>query len=74
MTHNDKETLELIIDQHGLAGIFDAIADICHEKASHIESNWQDRLTARAWDSAGKKTAKLSHNVLIKELSEGVGA
>ncbi len=43
------EDLERMIDRQGLAAVCDMLAQICHEKADHIASNWQDRALAREW-------------------------
>jgi hypothetical protein len=36
------------------------LAEIASAKASHIEENWQDRITARPWDNASKRIEKLA--------------
>jgi hypothetical protein len=43
------DELEKLIDRHGLTSVIDRVVDICHEKADHIQVNWQDRVLARAW-------------------------
>lgn len=47
--------LEILIDQHSLAGVLDAVAVICREKADHIRTEWQDPNTAREWDLAASR-------------------
>lgn len=44
-----SETLESLIDTHGLLHVITAIDLICNEKAEHIRANWQDKTTAKAW-------------------------
>ena len=44
------EDIELIIDQIGITGLCDLIAEICSAKSDHIESNWQDEILAKEWD------------------------
>jgi hypothetical protein len=47
------ETLEQYIDRYRLDGVLDAMSDICHAKAEHLEANWQDADSASWWrDSA----------------------
>jgi hypothetical protein len=51
----DKESkvrLEDMIDNHSLATVLDAIADICQQKADHLRENWQDDELAGSWDGA----------------------
>jgi hypothetical protein len=43
-----KEDLEALIDRNGLRIITLLLAEICHEKAEHIESNRQDKTWTRA--------------------------
>jgi hypothetical protein len=51
---NDMETtLEQLIDSHSLIGVLEALAAVCHGKAQHVRSNWQDEDLARCWDKAG---------------------
>ena len=47
-----NETLEQLIDANGLAETLEAIQVICSEKADHLRANWQDDVSARAWDRA----------------------
>jgi beta-xylosidase len=52
--------LENLIDQHGLADVLKAIAVICHEKAEHIQANWQDESLAEWWDKAAEAIYTIS--------------
>lgn len=45
--------LELLVDDRGLDRVIDMLADICHEKADHLRSAWQDDFTANLWSKAG---------------------
>jgi hypothetical protein len=49
------ETLERLVDENGLAVVLEALAAICHEKAEHVQSNWQDTGLAKCWKSAGRR-------------------
>lgn len=48
----DKGLVEALIDQHDVAIVLAAVAEICSEKADHLRSNWQDDRSARAWERA----------------------
>jgi hypothetical protein len=50
MSDTLANTLETLIDKHGLAAVLSAMSEVCAEKAEHIRSNWQDRATAKPWD------------------------
>ena len=40
MNHEHQTTLELLIDQHGLASLLQTLASICQEKADHIQASY----------------------------------
>lgn len=44
------ETLEAMIDKHGLVHVLTGLACVCREKADHLRSNWQDEKSAKQWD------------------------
>lgn len=41
--------LEQMIDEKGLPAIVGMLLDICDQKASHVEENWQDKNLAKQW-------------------------
>jgi len=45
-----RDTLEMLVDRKGLAGVVEALAEIADEKAEHVRSNWQDEPLAKAWE------------------------
>jgi hypothetical protein len=51
---NLTEQLEQLVDQHGLKAVLLDLAFICSDKEDHILSNWQDKVTAKAWARASK--------------------
>ena len=52
--HQDKlETDYIDHSDIGLDGILEMIANICHEKAEHLRSNWQDESSAQLWERTG---------------------
>jgi hypothetical protein len=46
----DKNTLEAIIDLHGLTEVVRMLSEICAEKAEHILINWNDKELACLWN------------------------
>lgn len=58
MTADD---LERMIDREGLAAVCTMLADICHGKADHIASNWQDRALAQEWTRCGHAIDRAAH-------------
>ncbi len=44
------EQLEAMVDAVGPRNVAYAVARICALKAEHLESNWQDRETAKVWE------------------------
>lgn len=55
ITDNEKADLETIIDSRGLPLLLAAIATICHNKADHVQTNWQDAGLARVWEGRADK-------------------
>ena len=72
MNNNHKDRLEQIIDQVGLMRVLEDIGDICHGKASHIQSNWQDKELseiAQLWAKAGGVVSGISTNRHVQNVS-----
>jgi hypothetical protein len=44
-----KNDLEMMIDKIGLSKVLFMLAEICHDKADHVATNWQDQRLAKAW-------------------------
>ena len=67
----DKFSLETMIDASSLSHVLSLIADICHEKASHVEENWQDKHLAHDWTCAARRVEALSVVSPITNVSMG---
>lgn len=52
---NNQEIIERIIDSVGLETVVAYMAAICHDKAAHLETNWQDSETAARWQQMGDR-------------------
>jgi hypothetical protein len=52
MTTELANTLEALVDAHGLYAVANALAEISHAKADHLASNWQDHGAAKRWTKA----------------------
>jgi len=50
-----KFRVEELIDATSIEAIFSAMADICHEKAEHIQASYSDLTLARYWRKKGNK-------------------
>jgi len=49
--------LEGMVDKVGIRNVLWALERICAAKAEHVAVNWQDTVTAKAWE----KQARLIH-------------
>jgi hypothetical protein len=56
---NLDDTLEGLVDKHGLQNIVDSLMDICFAKSEHVLSNWQDKALARAWEHNAKQFGRV---------------
>jgi len=45
----DQNTLEAMVDRVGLKEVLNMLAQVCHEKADHVLTNWQDKWLASGW-------------------------
>lgn len=61
-----RDELERLIDHFTLASVLDSLREICDGKAQHIQEQWQDRTTARAWERAAGRLNTLAQH-LAKE-------
>lgn len=52
--------IEALIDAHGLYAVTEALIEVCHGKAEHLASNWQDPTSARNWTKAASAFDKTS--------------
>lgn len=68
LTHETSLQLEAAIDGFSLVEVLEALADICHGKAEHLESNWQDSATAKEWT----KAAGLLASATVKAAKLGI--
>lgn len=55
-----KATLETLIDQWSLRVVCEMLAEICADKADHLQTNWQDSPSARAWQQYGGQLNRLA--------------
>jgi hypothetical protein len=58
-----RSTLEEYVDQGTLGSLIDALAELCHEKAEHVLTNWQDKEMARSWTRDARKLEKISPKI-----------
>lgn len=66
---NDQASLEAMVDRNGLRLVLDLLAEVCHDKAEHIRTNWQDKHTAAAWTQAAVRVKQCSVMEAVKFVS-----
>jgi hypothetical protein len=52
--------LEEMVDRVGLSNVLWALEHVCHAKAEHLASNWQDAAAAKIWTRDAAKCSKLA--------------
>lgn len=63
MSKNELEIkLEAMVDANCLEDVLNVLGEICREKCSHIEGNWQDYALAKAWQHAAKHIDKAAYH------------
>ncbi len=50
-----QDELENLVDRYHIEVILNKLATICHDKADHVLTNWQDKKLAKSWDKLGNK-------------------
>jgi len=65
---NEMEALEALIDRVGMFETIVALSVICGDKAEHIRHNWQDKVTAKQWDTASNVLANTAKMPTIQKL------
>ena len=63
INQDQMTNLEAIIDKNSLHEVLNALADICAQKADHIQSSYQDKPLAKTWMKASKKLTELEDDV-----------
>jgi hypothetical protein len=61
---NCTDTLERLIDRHGLVEVTVGLELVCSEKAEHLRVNWQDAKSAKPWESAARRFIKLARELI----------
>ena len=64
-----ETTFEALIDRHGLRNVLCVIEHVCHEKAEHINANWQDKTLAKKWAKAGNAIRGSANSAIVCEIS-----
>jgi len=55
--------VEGLVDSYGLGAVLQALVSMCHGKADHLRSNWQDEHGARVWEKAARAIDKATGGV-----------
>jgi len=69
MTQVQQDQLEALVDACGLDLVLGGLANICAEKAAHLDSNWQDHTSARYWLKAMNAIDTLACKPVIETVS-----
>ncbi|GGG61054.1 hypothetical protein [Hymenobacter glacieicola] len=60
-----KDLLEQIIDSASLAELLEAASEVCHEKADHLETNWQSYVEADRWSNAAEAISRIASSEAV---------
>jgi hypothetical protein len=56
-TYDPATVLERLVDTHSIRFVICTLEMMCEMKAEHLETNWQDPASARAWRKLARKLA-----------------
>lgn len=48
-----QDKLEELVDKSDISIVIQALSSVCFAKSTHIQENWQDRVTAKYWMKVG---------------------
>ena len=65
----EKAALESLVDSRSLANVLRTLSDICFEKASHVESTWQDNELTKRWNRAARSVDQCANSVNVGGVS-----
>lgn len=68
LNQQDFEELSEIVGELDWVDLKEELSNICHEKAEHISSNWQDEVTAQSWLEDDKTIRKIKN---LEKIVEG---
>lgn len=66
MAHTtSRDKLEEMIDRHSVSDILSTIAEICYDKAIHIQQDPQDNNLAQVWARSGQHIDHLTTKIPV---------
>ena len=61
---NIREALEDLLDANSLDDILELLSDICHDKAEHVSSMWQDDNLSKCWIKNAEIINKMREKII----------
>jgi ElaB/YqjD/DUF883 family membrane-anchored ribosome-binding protein len=55
-----EDRLESILDLHTVEYLLDRVSSVCMKKAQHLRENWQDQVSARAWETMARSIDRVA--------------
>ena len=55
-----QDAIEAIFDRYQWSAVIEMLANICNEKAEHLRTNWQDKHTARRYETAARAFQRIA--------------
>lgn len=59
------KALEPLVDASTVGDVLLALGRVCNEKAEHLRCNWQDNITAAAWDRLATRLDKIAGSTAL---------
>lgn len=73
MERDLQQTLETLVDEHGVRAVLEALAQVCFDKSEHVQVQWQDGKLAALWSDAGIAVERGAARVGITRLAQHEG-
>jgi|TARA_R110000824_G_scaffold11785_6_gene51750 hypothetical protein len=63
LNEQHQQQIELLVDRHSVTEVIAALVEVCQAKADHINTNWQDTLSAAHWNHLAGKLDDCHDNI-----------
>lgn len=59
------DALEPLVDAADVSSVLLALGRVCNEKAEHLRINWQDNISANAWDRLAARIDRIAETTKL---------
>ncbi len=68
-----RRELEAAVDAHGIAGVLDALTEVCMDKSEHVRATWQDDALGALWSRIARAVCRAETSQAVRDLAATEG-